>query len=173
MPKLRVFPDTGVLVAMIVFPTDWDGEMTLAGEVRELYKEGHFELVVSETVAGELQEVIAESFAGSLEKAQRFLAPFSSEFTREPTPEEIESASPAAGDPDDAPIFAAAVIAKPDLVLSNDFQSFHSLQAKAFWARHGIQVDSLYGLLVRLGKRERRNPRQERSPDSPPPGLRI
>ncbi|MGA9349495.1 MAG: hypothetical protein WBW48_11940 [Anaerolineae bacterium] len=32
----RVFPDTGVLLAMIVFPRDRSGSTTLAGEVLEL-----------------------------------------------------------------------------------------------------------------------------------------
>nr|BAL52700.1 hypothetical protein HGMM_F03A04C23 [uncultured prokaryote] len=59
-------------------------------------------------------------------------------------------------DPEDAPIFAAAVISRPDIVLSNDFETFHSARAKAFWKRHGIQLESLYGLLCLFGRRKRK-----------------
>jgi len=34
-PPIRVFPDTGVLLAMIIFPRDRTGATTLAGERRE------------------------------------------------------------------------------------------------------------------------------------------
>jgi len=37
-------------------------------------------------------------------------------------------------------VFAAALAARPDIVLSNDFETFHSPQAKAFWKRHDIDV---------------------------------
>ena len=53
-------------------------------------------------------------------------------------------------------IFAAALAAQPDVVLSNDFQAFHSPQAKAFWKQHGIEVESLYGLLCVFGLQERK-----------------
>ncbi len=56
--------------------------------------------------------------------------------------------------PSDASIFASAIIARPDIVLSNDFQAFHTPQAKAFWKEHGIAVESLYGLLCVFGWRE-------------------
>lgn len=78
MSLKRVFPDTGVLLAMIVFPRDRSGSTTLAGEVLELYE------------------------------------------------------------------------------LSNDFQAFHTPQAKVFWRQHDITVESLYGLLCVFGRRERK-----------------
>jgi hypothetical protein len=62
-------------------------------------------------------------------------------------------------DPSDAPIFASPIIARPDIALSNDFQAFHTPQAKAFWKEHGITVESLYGLLCIFGRRERKQGR--------------
>jgi len=59
-------------------------------------------------------------------------------------------------DLDDAPIFAAAVIAHPDIVLSNDFKTFHTKKAKDFWKRYGMQIESLYGLLCVFGRRQRK-----------------
>jgi len=60
--KLRVFPDTGALLAMIIFPRDQHGERTLAGEVLDLYQEGAFEVILSQAVIDELEEVIDRDF---------------------------------------------------------------------------------------------------------------
>jgi hypothetical protein len=37
---------------MIVFPTDQEGKPTLAGEVKELYEKGEFELILSSGLGG-------------------------------------------------------------------------------------------------------------------------
>jgi hypothetical protein len=75
--------------------------------------------------------------------------------TRWPTPEEVRQVLSYVVDPADAPIFAAAVLSQPDIVLSNDFETFHSERAKALWKRHGLQV--VYGLLCVFGRRERKS----------------
>jgi hypothetical protein len=49
---------------------------------------------------------------------------------------------------------APALIAQPDILLSNDFAGFHTSQAKAPWQEHDIVVESLYGLPCLLGRRE-------------------
>jgi len=141
---------------MIIFPTDHEGKPTLAGEVKELYDREAFELILSRVTAAELLEVIARDFPEYQELVEHFLKPFEGKFTRWPTPEEIREVLPDVVDPDDAPIFAAAVLSRPDTVLSNDFETFHTERAKAFWKRHGIQLESLYGLLCVFGRRERK-----------------
>ena len=156
MTKLRVFPDTGVLVAMVVFPWNRYGQVSLAGEVLQLYDEGAFELLLSRVVVDELDEVIVRDFPEQRRHLLTFLAPFEDQLLRWPTSEEIQAVLPVVVDADDAPIFAAALAARPDIVLSNDFQTFHSPQAKAFWKRHDIEVESLYGLLCVFGLRERK-----------------
>lgn len=156
MNLLRVFPDTGVLLSMVVFPRDRSGALTLAGEVLELYEAGAFELVVGQVVVDELDEVLDERFPRYRPRAVSLLMPFADRLVRWPTPAEIAAVLPFCDDPSDAPIFASALIAKPDVVLSNDFQAFHTPRAKSFWKRHGIAVESLYGLLCILGRRERR-----------------
>lgn len=153
---LRVFPDTGVLLAMVVFPRDRDGNPTLAGEVLHLYEEGAFELVVAQAVVDELDEVLDERFPRHRLRAVSLLMPFTNRLVRWPTPAEIAAVLPACSDPSDAPIFASVLIARPDVVLSNDFEAFHTPQAKAFWKEHGIAVESLYGLLCLFGRRERK-----------------
>jgi predicted nucleic acid-binding protein len=154
---LRVFPDTGVLLAMIVFPRDQAGERALAGEALELYEEGAFELVIGQAVVDELDEVLDSRFSQQRFRAVSLLMPFANHLVRWPTPTEIAAASPFCGDPSDAPIFASALIAQPDVVLSNDFAAFHTPQAKALWQEHRIAVESLYGLLCLFGRRERKD----------------
>lgn len=153
---LRVFPDTGVLLAVLLFPRDREGNLTLAGEVQDLYRQGAFDLVISRVVVDELEEVIDRDFVVYRPQVIRLLASVADQFTRWPTPEEIAAALPFTTDPEDAPLFAAVVVAQPDIVLSNDFRAFHAPQAKFFWARHHIAVESLYGLLCVFGRRERK-----------------
>jgi predicted nucleic acid-binding protein len=156
MDRLRVFADTGVLVAMLVFPRDQQGQPTLAGEVLHCYDVGEFDLLLSRAVMDELEEVIERDFSDYYGHLVTLFAPFEERLTRWPTPQEIRDVLPIVVDADDAPIFAAALIAQPDIVLSNDFETFHTSQAKAFWQAHQIQVESLYGLLCVLGRRERK-----------------
>lgn len=158
MTKLRVFSDTGALVAMVVFPQDRHGQLSLAGEVLQLYDEGAFDLLLSRVVVDELEEVIDRDFPEHRRHLLAFLAPFEDQLVRWPTPEEIQAVLPVVVDADDAPIFAVALVARPDMVLSNDFHTFHSPQAKAFWRQHDIEVESLYGLLCVFGLRERKGP---------------
>lgn len=155
MNPRRVFPDTGVLLAMIVFPRDRAGSPTLAGEVLQLYEEGAFDLVVGQAVIDELDEVLDERFPRHRSRAVSLLMPFAEQLVRWPTPAEIAAVLPFCSDPSDAPIFASAIIARPDIVLSNDFRAFPP-QAKTFWKEHAIAVESLYGLLCVFGWRERK-----------------
>lgn len=155
MAKPRVFSDTGTLLAIVIFPRDQRGKLTLAGEAAQLYAEGAFELVISQVVAEELNKVLERDFPGEHQRAQVYLATLTAQLTRRPTPQEIALVLPYATDADDAPIFAAALVAHPDIVLSNDFQAFHTPKPKKFWAGHGIQIESLYGLLCVFGKRKR------------------
>jgi len=153
---MLVFPDSGVLLAMIVFPRDRSGSITLAGEVLELYEAGAFELVIGQAVVDELDEVLDERFPAYRPQAVSLLMPFADRLVRRPIPSEIVAVLPFCSDPSDAPIFASAIIAQPDIVLSNDFQAFHTPQAKALWKQHNISVESLYGLLCVPGRRERK-----------------
>lgn len=160
MSKLRVFPDTGALLSMIAFLIDRKGNSTLAGEILRLYQEGFFEIVVSQEVVEEFLEVIHEEFPDASAQASTFLSPFTPYLTRKPTPEEVADSLPYTVDQDDAPIFAAAVIAQPDIVLSSDFETFHTTKAKRYWKRHDIQIESLYGLLCVFGRRRRKPSRR-------------
>jgi len=141
---------------MIIFPRDQAGSPTLAGEVLQLYEEGAFNLVIGQAVMDELDEVLDERFPRHRPRAVSLLMPFAERLVRWPTPAEIAAVFPFCSDPSDAPIFASAVIAQPDIVLSNDFRAFHTPQAKSFWKEHKITVESLYRLLCVFGQRERK-----------------
>jgi hypothetical protein len=153
---LRVFPDTGALLAMVVFPRARDGALTLAGEVKELYDAGLFRLVVGRAIVDELEEVLDDRFPTHRAAAVSFLKPFAGQFVRWPTPAETADVQPACKDPADAPVFASALIARPDILLANDFQAFHTPAAKSLWQRNNIAVESLYGLLCVFGRRLRK-----------------
>ncbi|MGA9349498.1 MAG: PIN domain-containing protein [Anaerolineae bacterium] len=130
--------------------------MTRAEQLLELYETGAFELVIGQAVVDELDEVLDERFPAYRPQAVSLLMPFADRLARRPTPTEMAAVLPVCSDPSDAPIFASAVIARPDIVLSNDFQAFHTPQAKVFWRQHDITVESLYGLLCVFGRRERK-----------------
>jgi hypothetical protein len=156
MSRKRVFPDAGALLAMVVFPCDRAGEFTLAGEVLQLYESSFFDLAIGQAVIDELDDVLDERFPRRRHEAVQLLAPCVAHLVRWPTPREIAAVLPFSTDPADAPIFASAVIAEPDIVLSNDFHAFHTPLAKAFWQEHGIAVESLYGLLCVFHQRRRK-----------------
>src|SRR5712691_4608965 len=99
--------------SMTIFLVGQRGRLTLAGEVLSLYYEGLFDLVISQEVVEELLDVIREEFSDAYDRVLTFLAPFAPQFSRKPTPEEVTAALPYIVDLDDAPIFAAAVAARP------------------------------------------------------------
>jgi predicted nucleic acid-binding protein len=154
--SLVVFPDTGVLLAMAVFPKDEDGSVSLAGEVSALYQKGQFELRIGRAVVDELDEVVDQRFPKYRSQVVSLLRPFADQFVRWPTPTEIAAVTSACTDPKDAPIFASAILSQAEIVLSNDFHAFHTPQAKAFWEQHKMTVESLYGLLCVFGQRKRK-----------------
>ena len=154
--KLVVFPDTGVLLSMIVFPRDRVGNQTLAGEVLELYTQEKFELKIGQAVVDELDFVIDERFQQHRARFTTLLRPYTGRFVRWPTPSEIAAVAPFSTDPADSPIFASALLSKADVVLSNDFRAFHTEKAKELWRQHDLSVESLYGLLCIFGRRERK-----------------
>jgi predicted nucleic acid-binding protein len=155
--SLVVFPDTGVLLSMIVFPRGRDGQLTLAGEVLALYAAKQFKFRIGQAVVDELDEVVDGRFQQYRSRVVALLRPFAEQFVRWPTPSEIAAVSSVCTDPADTPIFASAILAQADIVLSNDFRAFHTPQAKAFWQQHNMTVESLYGLLCIFDLRERRD----------------
>lgn len=157
MSRLRVFPDTGVLLAMVVFPRDRTGTATLAGEVLALYEANAFEMILGQAVIDELDEVLAARFTTHRAAAVAWLRPHLDSLVRWPTPEEIIAVLPYCSDAADAPIFATAILTRAQVVLANDFQSFHRPEAKSLWQANGMEVESLYGLLCRFGHRERKD----------------
>ena len=134
-----------------------EGLKTLASGVAELVEEGGCRLLICDTVASELRDVIKRDFPRSLLGFKIFLNHYG--VTQLPRPERgsLEQARAVCVDPDDVPILAAAVQSEEMygamLHLPNDFETFHTPEMKAFLLEVGMLPVSLYGLLKVLGRR--------------------
>ena len=133
------------------------GQTTLASEVREAVEAGELELFICNVVADEFREVIERDFKRSLLGLEPFLEKYGVVTLSEPGQALLEQAEEVCVDPDDAPILAAAVqsVEQHDavLLLSNDFETFHTPEMKAFLLEYGMLPVSLYGLLKFIGLR--------------------
>lgn len=137
--------------------TPTEGRTTLASEVAEAVEAGECSLLICNTVADELREVVERDFPNSLPGLETFLEQYG--VTQLPEPERglLEQTEAVCVDPDDAPILAAAVqsaeLYGAMLLLSNDFETFHTAEVKAFLLEHGMVPVSLFGLLKVVGRR--------------------
>ena len=133
------------------------GRTTLASEVAEAVKTGECTLFICNIVADELREVVERSFPKSLLGLEPFLERYGVVTLLEPEQELLERAEAVCIDQDDAPILAAAVQSAERygamLLLSNDFETFHTPKMKAFLAERSMVPVSLYGLLKLVGRR--------------------
>ena len=133
------------------------GQTTLASEVAEAEEAGDLTLVICKVVADEFREVVARSFPVIVSGLEAFLATYGVTDLPNPGRKLLEQAEAVCVDPDDAPILAAAVqsaeLYGAMLLLSNDFETFHTPEMKAFLVEHGMLPVSLYGLLSLVGRR--------------------
>ena len=134
-----------------------EGRTTLASEVRDAVEAGELALFICDVVADEFREVVERDFQRSIRGLEPFLERYG--VTILPTPERglLKQAQAVCVDPDDVPILAAAVQSAERygvmLLLSNDFENFHTPEMKAFLVEYGMQPMSLYGLLKLVGRR--------------------
>ena len=132
-------------------------QKTLASEVIEAEKAGEFTLFICNVVADEFRVVVERSFPTSRLGLEPFLEQYGVVTLPEPGRGLLEQAEAVCVDPDDAPILAAAVQSAEQhnvmLLLSNDFETFHTPEMKAFLLEHGMLPVSLYGLLKFMGFR--------------------
>lgn len=151
-----VFADTNALIAIHCFEPP-KGQKTLAFEVVEAERAGDLTLLICDIVANEVRRVVARSFPDALSGLDPFLEGYGVTILPEPERGLLEQAQIVCVDPDDAPILAAAVQSAERygamLLLSNDFETFHTPEMKAFLAEHGVLPVSLYGLLKLVGRR--------------------
>ncbi len=151
-----IFADTNALVAMLCFPPSEAKRLPLAYQVAEAVAAGECELLISDIVARELREVVKHDFPRALAELEPFLDAYG--ITRlEPDARLLAEAQAVCKDPDDAPILAAAVTSARlhgvRYLLSNDIETFHTLEMKDYLAAHQLTPVTLYGLLKLLGKR--------------------
>jgi predicted nucleic acid-binding protein len=138
---------------MLCFPS----KNTMALELAEAETKGECQLFICDTVANELREVVERNFPKSLLALEPFLEAYGVTKLGKPSQELLESCREICVDPDDAAILAAAVQSAKlfdlMLLLSNDFETFHTDKVKAFLLEHEMVPVSLYGLLKILGYR--------------------
>ena len=134
-----------------------EGKKSLASEVAEAEAAGECTLLICDTVADELREVVERDFPSALPGLETFLERYGVATLPEPGRRLFEKAESVCVDPDDAPILSAAVqsaeLHGALLLLSNDFETFHTPEMKAFLFEHGMVPVSLYGLLKVVGRR--------------------
>lgn len=134
-----------------------EGRTTLASEVRDVVDVGELTLFICDVVADEFREVVERDFPKTLPRLEPFLGRYGVTVLPKPERELLEQAQIVCVDLDDAPILAAAVQSAERygamLLLSNDFETFHTPEMKAFLAEHGVLPVSLYGLLKLIGRR--------------------
>lgn len=148
--SLVVFVDTNALVAMHCFRPS-EGRATLASEVAEAEAAGESTLLNCTIVADELREVVERSFPQALSGLETFLESYGVTELPEPEPELVRQAAAVCVDPDDAPILAAAMQSAErfgaTLLLSNDFETFHTPEVERLLVEYGMLPVSLFGLL--------------------------
>jgi predicted nucleic acid-binding protein len=130
-----VVPDTNSLIAMLCFAPIKHGRKTLAAEVAEAEVAGECSLLVTQSVADELREVVRRAFPKSLPLLEPFLESYG--IVALPASENLlAEARVACVDKDDAPILLSAVqcalLYGASLLLSNDIQNFHTPTMKTY-----------------------------------------
>ena len=129
----------------------------MAFELAEAEAKNECQLFICNTVADELREVVERDFPKSLPQLEPFLETYGVTKLNKPSQELLENCCSICVDPDDAPILAAAVQSATlfdiMLLLSNDFETFHTDKVKAFLLEYEMIPVSLYGLLKILGYR--------------------
>ncbi len=141
---------------MLCFPRQ-SGKLSLAHEVADAIEKQKLNLLISDVVASELRTVATRDFPKALTSVEAGLDLYGVVALLPPTEALTEQASAVCTDPDDVSIVAAAVQCKErygvTLLLSNDIETFHTPQIKAYLATYGLAPVTLYGLLRAIGQR--------------------
>jgi len=113
MRPYRVFIDTNILLSGLAFGGNETRLLRLAGD-------GRVRLVLSAAVLHEIRDVVNRKFPELAGDLDEFLERVSWESVDYPPPCAVESALSSVRDPDDAPILASILLAKPDFALTGD-----------------------------------------------------
>lgn len=147
----RVAIDTNILLAMVIFPVDREGRLTMAGEIRKLYENRNFQLIINELVAEEAKIVIKRKFPKHIELLEDYLSTL--KLMPKPSLLRVERCKRLISDVKDAPILASVLQDKPNCFCNNDIKDFHTERIKRLLARYNIKLVTPYGLLKAYGLR--------------------
>lgn len=148
---LLVFTDTNALIAMLCFPVKEGKAPTLGQKLLIALEEGLCEFYITNIVAAELKVTVNRSFPKYADDIEKALIQFGVLELPTPDLELQQEAKEVCVDFYDAPVLASAIQASRlysiKYLLSNDFETFHTDEMKAYLATHKLQPVSLYGLL--------------------------
>ena len=125
--RWRVFLDTSVLIAGLASPTGASAAIRDLGEAEQL------RIVLSDQVLIEADRVLSRKFPHLIERYRLFIKNVSPELVDDPPPHVIRAAE-AAIDPDDAPILAAAKVARADYLVTLNTKHFLTPKVRAYAA---------------------------------------
>src|SRR4030067_248351 len=109
----RVFVDTKVFLSGVIYRGN-------EAEVLNYALLGHIRLVLAQAVIDEVRRVLKRRFPQDEPEFEEFLNRADYELIRYPDIADIHGASAMVRDPDDAPILASILLAKPDFALTGD-----------------------------------------------------
>ena len=109
----RVFVDTNVVLSGVIYRGN-------EAEVLNYALLGHIRLVLAQAVIDEVRRVLKRRFPQDEPEFEEFLNRADYELIRYPDIADIHGASAMVRDPDDAPILASILLAKPDFALTGD-----------------------------------------------------
>lgn len=122
----RVFVDTNVLISGLLSQTGASARLLDLGDAEEI------DLIFTPYVLIESDRVIAKKLPHLTERYYRFLKDFRFELREEPPSAEVRAAEGVITDAGDAPILAAAKLARVDYLVMLDVRHFHTPRARAY-----------------------------------------
>ena len=128
--KTRVFLDSNVIFSGLHSP---DGA---PGNILERFIEGDFLAVISQQVLEELVRTIKEKLPAALPALRSLLLSAPPEVCKDAAPEEVARWARVIHE-EDAPILAAAVAARPDLLVTGDA---HFLSSPGIAKKSGLRI---------------------------------
>jgi predicted nucleic acid-binding protein len=142
--KERLFLDARVLVAGAISPPDGSGYILLLGEMRSV------EILVCQQVLAETRRAMEKKAPRALPEFERITQAVKLQVCPEPTIVEISHCREIIH-PDDAPILAAAMDAKPDSLIT--LNTHHFIDDPQVAQKSGLRIETPRMYLARLRQR--------------------
>jgi putative PIN family toxin of toxin-antitoxin system len=114
MSLQRVFVDTNIVLSGVLFPRGNEARVLALGLHEEIRR------VIADAVILEARRVLRRKFAEEEHEFEDLLAKGKHESVAYPNKEQLEAVMSFVRDPDDVPVLASILLAKPDVALTGD-----------------------------------------------------